>query len=68
MLITCSCGNTLGMLHPGRVLIVRHRGREIAAEGVLSIRCERCGRHWEPSPLPEAEAEPVLARRVAANG
>ncbi len=61
MLITCSCGNTLGLLHPRHVVIVRHKGREITAEGVLSIRCEKCGRHWEPTGLVEAAGPAVLA-------
>ncbi len=68
MLITCSCGNTLGLLHPGRVVIVHYRGREITAEGVLSIRCERCGRHWEPSKLGQAEATQVTAGHGMTDG
>lgn len=50
MRITCKeCGNTLGEYFPGRV-IVRHGRREIVMgiSDLLSVRCERCGRIWQP--------------------
>jgi hypothetical protein len=47
-LITCPvCGQVLGMLCAGYVAI-KHEGREIVAERIRAIRCERCAAIWEP--------------------
>ncbi|MBI4496837.1 MAG: hypothetical protein HY689_02920 [Chloroflexi bacterium] len=44
--IKCPCGNVLGDLVAGRV-VIRHRGREVV--GLMdAIKCEDCGRVWEP--------------------
>ena len=45
-LIHCSCGRILGELVAGCVAI-RHQGREVLADHVVAIRCERCGAVWK---------------------
>lgn len=55
MILRCECGNKLGEIIAGHY-IIRHRRREIVAERVESMRCERCGRIWQPEP-PEDQRE-----------
>lgn len=40
--IRCQCGQPLGQLIAG-VFVIRHRGREIVCEHVITVKCERCG-------------------------
>lgn len=48
MRIRCpQCRNTLGEIAAGS-FIMRHKRREVVGplDGLVSIRCERCGRKW----------------------
>lgn len=55
--IRCTnCDQVLGVLCAGHVAI-NHHGREVLADHVVAIRCERCGRIWKPTPLDNQPAE-----------
>lgn len=49
MVLRCKCGNKLGEEHAGHY-VIRHRKREIVCLWLQSMRCERCGRIWQPEP------------------
>ena len=55
MLIRCSCGRILGEWVAGCVAI-RHQGREIVADHVVAIRCERCGEVWRQQDVVDNQA------------